>query len=466
MSFAHRADATAGGSVPWAAVGLVGLILVISVTYGFQYHFPGPRLAGYFTAATVPYAAVLIGLTWQCLKWRTAEVRAFTWPDSLGFVLMSVSFTLTTFFFSASLSSLHWWLVAAGTVLVASLCHLKWGTRGSTLTFLFCALTLYTFLIPRTPHTAGANMLEIVEAASREFLAGKVPYRFYEAIAGDAPFGYLPGLWLPYALLIHFGVDMRVFNMVALMLIILMFERNLPGARRADVLSLTLYPFVISSPLAIMVLHGHVWPYWLCVCAMAFLLVKERFLLAAAVFGLALAARQPAVFLVGPIAAFLYRRVGAKATLKYGAISIVVFLGLILPFAAWTGRQFWSFTYLGLANFDTSQPHLSAENFLKLVDLAHLRPYLQLSIAVLGTIWIGLQARPGPAWLVFASGVIYSLLIFLNAYAVRYVYFPGLLLMSIGLSVILMQGSRGRPESARAMPNRAQACIGANPSST
>jgi hypothetical protein len=436
MTSSHAGEVTGNATFPWAAAGLVGLVLIISLTYGFQYHFTGPRLAPYFTVATIPFAALLVALAWQGVRWRATRPLSITRPGVIGLVLMSVSFALTAFFLSSSLAPAHWWLVAAAAIAIGSYCHSRWGARGSTFAFLLCALVLYGFMIQRTPYTAGGNMLEIVEAASREFLAGKDPYHFYDAIAGDAPFGYLPGLWLPYALLIHLGIDVRMFNMVALVLIILMFETNLPSSSRAEVLSLTLYPFVVSSPLAIMVLFGHVWPYWICVCALAFLLIKERFLLAAAVFGLALAARQPALFLVGPLAAFLYRSVGAKATLKYAAVSIVVFLGLVLPFAAWSGRQFWSFTYFGLASFGTSQPHLSAENFLNLAGLSQVRSYLQAATAICATIWIGLQPRSSPAWFVFASGVVYALLVFLNAYAVRYVYFPGFLLMSAGLSIL------------------------------
>lgn len=424
--------------LPWAALGLVGLILIISVTYGFQYRFPAEQLLRYYQLASLPFLLILIGLSWYSVRGWSDDERAFSWPPTLGFALMSVSFVLTTFFQSTALRPVPWPLVAGGVLGVSAYSQFKWGARGSTLAFLICALILYAFMVARVPHTEGANMLEIIEAASGEFLAGKTPYHYYPWIAGDAPFDYLPGLWLPYMLLVKLGLDVRVFNLFALLLIVILFEKSVPKATRPEILSLTLYPIALSSPLAVMVVHGHLWPYWLFACGTMFLLIKKRFLLAAVCFGLSLASRQTALFLVGPLIAYMYREVGLKATLKYTGIGIVVFLCVVLPIAVWTGNQFWTFTYLGLAGIsDTLQPHLSARSVMGLAGWVVPTAYWQFAIAILATALVLLRPKNDALWFVYTAGVVYSLHVFFSPYPVRYVYFAGFLIMAIGLSSFL-----------------------------
>jgi len=421
---------------PWAALGLFGLIVIMSLAYGFQYLFPGVRLVQYYRLVSLPFFLILIGLSWYGVRGWSA-LTSFSWPPVLGFLLMTIAFTLTAFFQSEALRPIPWPLVAGSVVGISAYCQFKWGTRGSTIAFLCGAMVVYIFLITRIPHVSGAaNMLETIELASREFMSGETPYRHFDTSGGPVALGYLPGLWLPYLPLIKLGLDMRIFNLIALLLIILLFEKSLPKATRADTLSLTLYPFVLSSTLALMVVHGHVWPYWLFLLATTLFLMNARFLLAAIFFGLCLASRQPALFLAGPLAAYMYRETGLKATLMYAAVAAVIYLSIVLPFAIWTGKEFWVYNYLALAGAGApDQPHLSATNILGVWGLGgSLLKYWQVLITIGAMAVILIRTKLDPIWFVFVAGVTYCGLVFFNSYAVRYVYFPGFFLIAIALS--------------------------------
>jgi hypothetical protein len=426
-------------ALPWAAVGLFGLILILSLAYGFQYLFPGAKLLQYYRLASLPFFLILIGLSWYGVRGWSA-LPSLSRPPLLGFLLMSISFILTAFFQSDVLRPMPWPLVAGCVVGVSGYCQFKWGTRGSTIAFLCGAVVVYIFFIIRIPMVSGAaNMLETIDLASRAFLSGETPYRPFETSGGDVTLPYLPGLWLPYVPLIKLGLDMRIFNLAALLLIVFLFERSLPKATRADILSLTLYPFVLSSPLALMVVNGHVWPYWLFLLATVLFLMKARLLPAAIFFGLSLASRQPALFLVGPLAAYAYRELGLKATLMYMAVAVIVYLCLVLPFAVWTGKLFWIYSYLSLSGGGgPDQPHVSAITFLQLWNWGKsTQKYWQVLIVIGSMSAILMRTKLDPVWFVFIAGVTYCWLVFFNSYAVRYVYFPGFFLIAIALSAHL-----------------------------
>jgi hypothetical protein len=421
---------------PWAALGLFGLIIIMSLAYGFQYLFPGAKLVQYYRLASLPFFLILVGLSWYSVRGWSA-LTSFSWPSLLGFLLMSISFTLTAFFQSEALRPIPWPLVAGSVLGISGFCQFKWGTRSSTIAFLCCALVVYIFLITRIPVVTGAaNMLETVELAARSFMSGETPYRHFDTSGGPVNLGYLPGLWLPYLPLIKLGLDMRILNLLVLVLLVVLFERNVPDDARAHALSVTLYPFLLSSPLALMVINGHVWPYWLFLLVTMLFLMKARFLPAAIFFGLCLASRQPALFLAGPLAAYMYRATGLKPTLMYVAVAAIVYLAIVLPFAIWTGTEFWTYNYFALAGASPpDQPHLSATNILGLWDWAgSTLKYWQAFIVIASMAVILMRTKLDPVWFVFIAGVTYCWLVFFNSYAVRYVYFPGFFLIALALS--------------------------------
>jgi hypothetical protein len=308
-------------------------------------------------------------------------------------------------------------------------------------------------MVARIPHTPGANMLQIIEAASAELLAGRNPMGFYDPSISNAPFYYLPGLWLPYAGLVALGLEVRILNLLCLLLLVAMFRHLLSRQEHADnILSVTFYPLILSPPVAQMVLHGHVWPYWVLVVLTMLLVHRERYLAAAAAFGLCLAARQPALFIALPLAIYVYRVAGFKSTLWYGLITALAYSVVIVPFAIWSGPDFWNLTYLQLANVDgTVQPHLSAVSLFGPLADAGLPRYAQLATLLLTAALIVKRDSISFVWFLLVTGLLYVWLVFLSLYPVRYVYFPGFLMIAMALTLWL-----GRAESISLANHRLQ----------
>jgi hypothetical protein len=416
-------------------IALYCIPLAISLCYGFQYRFANAGLESYFRVWSLLFLLPLAGLTYFAVKSR--DTIDGTIPAWLGVALSSLSLAMTAYFYLSKVASAPVWLsyVVFSTLLSFGLA--RWSPRAGIYFISAAGFILNLILIMKVPHTNGANMLEIIEAASRDFIGGSNPYHMYAGIA-EEPFGYLPGLWLPYSVFVLLGLDTRLFNVIAIALIAWLFERGLrlaPG-KRDVILGATLYPFLLSPPVSQMLVHGHVWPYWLLLSIMAVLLVKERYLVAAIVFGLALASRQPALWIVPPLFGYLASRLGWMATLRLALIALATYATLILPFAFSKGAEFWRITYLGVANFSTIQPHISASVWLSSIGMDGLLKPAQAAVLMAAMFWLYHRKADLPAFLL-VTGIAYIWTVYFNNYAVRYVYLPGLLLLTAGMTMRL-----------------------------
>jgi hypothetical protein len=423
-------------TLPWPALGLLALVFIISFAQGFQYLFSGERLLAYYGLLSIPFAIVLAALTWWVLREGGLTTDA-GWSPKLGFFLMAIAFVSTVYFQSAALKPLPWPLLAAGGPALAWLCYTRWGSRGATLAFLGIAVALYAVMVHEVPHSRGANMLLFIEAASQELLAGRLPHRPFQEIAGDAPFAYLPALWLPYAALVKLGTDLRVLNFALLLILVLLFEKSDRDPERPRILAFTFYPLILCSTVAVMMVHGHVWPYWAYVTGMGIAILKRRYLLAALVLGLCLAARQPALFLVPPLAAFIYRQSGLPRVIGYASLALVVYAVLVMPLAYWTGAAFWEYHYFGLAKYiamGDQGPMIGAATIAGMFGASLPTTSAQALIGVLAGLAVLLHRSRDPAWFLVVAGLAYVWLVFFAFYSIRYEYFPGFFLMALGLS--------------------------------
>jgi hypothetical protein len=420
----------------WPASGLLGLVFIISFAQGFQYLFSGERLLSYYGMLSLPFAFVLGALTWWALR-GDALPPTVHWPPGLGFVLMGIAFVSTVYFQSGALKPLPWPLLATGGPVLAWICYRKWGSRGATLAFLGIAVALYAVMVHQVPHSRGANMLLFIEAASGELLAGRLPYRPFQEIAGAAPFAYLPALWLPYAALVKLGIDLRFLNFVLLLALALLFERSDSDPKRPEALAVTFYPLVLCSTAAVMMVHGHVWPYWVYVTGMGIAILKRRYLVAALLLGLCLAARQPALFLVPPLAAFIYREVGFPRTIAYSLVTLAMYAALVMPFALWTGTAFWEYHYFGLARYiamGDQGPMIGAASVAGMLGASLPTTLAQAAIGVLAGLAVLLHRSRDPAWFLIVAGLAYVWLVFFAFYSIRYEYVPGFLWIALGLA--------------------------------
>lgn len=422
--------------IPWAAIGLTALVWLMSLTYGFQYLVAEEKRLLYFRLMTIPFAAIVLGLTWHVFAKQKDEDMAAAIPWWLGLAVMSISFALTCYFYSSQLKPLPWVLPVITLPLAASVCYHQWGYRGANRAFLAGAVALFVYMTLRIPHASGGDMLQIIEFASRDMLAGKDPFRSYLTVSGkDVPFGYWPGTWLPYVPLVALGIDVRVLNLVALGALALLFDKAGDQAISAGILALTFYPFILSSSVMQMILHGHLWVYWFLVCATLLLVARERYLAAAVLFGFCLASRPTALFLAGPIAAYVWRCSGWAWVVNSMAVAIAVALAINAPFALLFGPEFWNNSYGRLVGASQELVHFSLAGYLADAGLSSLLKPIQIfvALAAMGALIFG--KRLPASRFVMLTGVVFVWTILFNSYATRYVYFPGFLLIALGLVI-------------------------------
>jgi hypothetical protein len=392
----------------------------------------------------------MLGLTWYTLVRATAEPTEPSPPSApwwLGLLMMSVSFGLACFFYSAQLAPLHWLLLAIGLPVAAYLCYQRWGYRGANGAFLGGAALLFGYLVARIPHDASGDMLQIIGFASQDLLAGENPYRPYLTSSGkEVPFGYLPGVWLPYAAFVALGIDMRVLNLLVLALLVILFELTAGNRRGApDILSVTFYPFVLSSPIWQMVLFGHLWLYWLLVCATLLLVARDRLMLAGLLFGLCLASRPTALWLAGPIAAYVWSRHGSARTIRSASISVAIVVAVNLLLASVYGQEFWNNSYARMTGFGQKLVHFSLAGYLQDAGLLWFSKPIQALVVLAAMVFLIVRKQITPSGFVLVTGLTYVWLVLLNSYATRYVYFSGFFLIALALT--MAWASQARPGS-------------------
>lgn len=414
-------------------LGLFFLGLIISLSYGFQYRFADGALDNYFLAWTVPWFLALVGLTAYALRGETLQLAPP--PIWLGVLFCATALALTCFFYLSKVAPVAAWVACAVFPAMLSLILSRRYPKFAIALLVATGVAVNLYLIAVEPHTSGANMLEIIEAAAADFLAGNNPYHDFPSIS-HLPFGYPPGLWLPYVPFVWLGLDTRILNVLIFAFIIWLFWKHmgLQPSKRAPVLGIILFPILLSPFVTQMLVHGHVWPYWAGLMVMVVMLWKERYLAAAIVFGLLLATRQPAIWLAFPLAGFLASKLGVKDAIRHALISLAVFLTVLTPFALTSEESLVRIMYFGISDFHTIQPHLSAEGWLKLIDArGWLRP-LQILVLVASMVWLYFKRVSLPTFLMVA-GLVYAWVVFFNVYAVRYVYLPGIFLFAAGLTL-------------------------------
>jgi hypothetical protein len=361
--------------------------------------------------------------------------------------MMSVALLLTAYFYDHRLPTIPLLPIALVVVALGALVQSKWGSRGTTLLYLAAVSVLYGVFVAQIYHMPGANMLEIIEAASAQLEAGHNPYRLYATIA-PVPFSYLPALWLPYVLPHALGWDVRVVSLVCFALIVLIFERGLKlGARGPALLSVTFYPILFSPQIAQMIIYGHIWPYWVAVLAAAMLLYRGKLVSAAVLIGLALAAWQSYLFVLLPLAVYMWRQLGFGRMLRYAAVSLTVYAVIVVPFSVWAGTGFWAQLYLSYSSATNALPaleQLNASIYLFAMGAERLLLPIQVTLIVAWS-WVAWKgAARGAGWFVGVAGLVYIWAVLFNPYVVRYLYLPGMLLLAMSLATQMAQADGNR----------------------
>lgn len=183
---------------------------------------------------------------------------------------------------------------------------------------------------------ADGDMLPLVQAALRRFLAGQDPYTLYH-FPWPLPLVYLPVCWLAYLPAHVLSVDLRVVNLAIELLLFGVLWRLSRGKGAVCLL----WAWVFAGPSALLwslhVTHG---PFWLCAAVTLALAVSGRHLLAAVALGLSLGA-SPLGALLSPLIGLRWLRacsLGRAAA--YGAVSLSLMALLLGPFWLWDPAGF------------------------------------------------------------------------------------------------------------------------------
>lgn len=420
-------------------MALAAMVWLMSLAYGFQYLTMGNVSSHltYFRIATVPFVALVIVLTWFAASRSAVDWRIWSVPRWLGTAMMSISWLLTCYFYPALIAPVHWALPAIAIPIAAFAAALKAADNGSVAVFLAAFLGLSIVGIFRLPADTTGDMLQIIDFAARDLLRGESPFQPYLTSSGkEVPFGYWPGVWLPYVPLIALGVDMRVFNLCMFALILLLYYIAAgSGARAATILAVALLPFLLSSQLLQMVLFGHLWLYWLFVCGTLYLVVLQRYLLAATLLGLCLATRPTVLFLMAPLAAYVWSRGGFLVLLKSSLVALAVVAAANLPFALMYGESFLANSYGRMIGFSQVLTHFSVAGVLRGASLQWLNLPIQVLIAIALFTFVFLRRSLAPPQFIILCGLAYIWEVLFASYATRYVYFPGFLLIALGIAV-------------------------------
>ena len=132
-------------------------------------------------------------------------------------------------------------------------------------------------------------------------------------------------------------------------------------------------------------------------------------------------------------------------TLRLALIAIATYAALVLPFSYSKGAEFFRVSYLGVAGFNPDLLHINAAVWLSSIGMGNLLKPVQAVALLAAMFWLYRRKADIPAFFL-VTGITYVWAVYFNNYAVRYVYFPGLLLIIAGLAMRL--GALGYPRLA------------------
>jgi len=235
------------------------------------------------------------------------------------------------------------------------------------------------------------------------------------------------------------------------LLTLLLFVRAAGGWNGSGtILALTLFPFMASSQMLQMFLFGHLWVYWLCVCLTLYFVVQRRYALAALLLGICLVTRPTVLFIVAPLAAWVWSRAGLAVLLRSVAIALEVVLAVQLPFVLAYGEAYIANSFGRLVGFGQVLTHFSLAGMLRAAGLQALNLPLQALIAVALFALVAMRRSLPAAQFVMVCGLAYVWEVLFASYATRYVYFPGFLLLILGLVIAQRDGAAARSRAADA----------------
>lgn len=457
---AHPRD---GGALI-SALLLFLMLAAMSVAYGFQYRADAADPLAYFLPFSAVYFLALALLLAAGLAPTPIDKPGASRPVAdAGLAMTGAAILMSIYFHGAELPFPALAAMASVAVVLAAARVFLGAARAVWLALLIGLGVQIALALGNPLDVAAANMLPVVEAGCVKLLNGENPYLATYPGITSVPLMYLPGLLLPYCAPVALGLDVRVLNVVLLVAIVFYAAWALDARRRPERLSLALLPLLFSPPIGQMMIHGHVWLYWLLVVVFVHALATRRLLVAALLLGLMLATRQMSLFLAIPVAVYMATRLRPALLARYAAIALATYAVIMAPVMlttpAWIDLFYLSATRVGEGThltYGNPMNQVSLSGVLTQSGLAPLLQPLQLLVLVLAglALWLGRRRLTFDRSLVLL-GVAYVLVIGLNQFLHRYFYVPGLILLALGIAHALVD--RRTPRAARVQDDAATA---------
>jgi hypothetical protein len=188
-----------------------------------------------------------------------------------------------------------------------------------------------------------SDMLPLIEAADKSLLAGLSPYQMYDLHAWPLPLTYLPGTWLTYLPAVVSGLDLRLVNATAELVVFgaLAFSHRNRTQDSLPVGALVAMLIYLSPPVIIFDLYTEHPIFWMLAVVLFVLLATGRIWAAAVVWGIALASSPFALPLSPFVALHLARTASPRQWWKLAALTAAPFLTLLVPFVVWAPQDFF-----------------------------------------------------------------------------------------------------------------------------
>lgn len=433
-----------------AALTLALSILILSAVYAASFMY-GPRWeVPVFRAASAAFFACVAlggGLLLRSMAAPGRDSPSFVW---IAPAVVAITLLLSAYFLLPTSAALAFALaILAGTFAAVRLAPGEASERRATDVLLLLAWLLPVIVIMTTP--MGNDMLPFIERVSLAFFRGEDPYYVDLSDISDNYFLYLPLQWLTYSPLAALGVDLRLLNPVLMALTLLLLRPVVQRSVYRTEAALILFVLMASYPVLLATTTAQMWVTWPLVTLLAILIARERLLAAAVVLGLALATRQTALLIAGPLALYYIRRVRLGTYVGFGIIAGGIWLGLLALFARNGLLDFMHLMYV-------ERPRLSVAETVLIGN-----PINQISLAGFGTkelierfatlaqlvgalgfgAFLLLKRNLPPSRMLIALGLFFLLEMGLGGFVHRYYYVTGFLFIGIGVAYLGREGRGG-----------------------
>jgi hypothetical protein len=434
----HRANIHLPRDKAYLLAGLLGSLGILTLAFGFAYmaHGTAAKIT-YFQVWSWVFLLCLIGIGRGTALSRTQPSGSVDLPGWVTQVVTAV----------VLLSSFYFWLplriaVPAAIVTVAACAGLHWLRRDrACIPFLLVAgFVLCSYLIITTPlNRAAADMLPLMADANNFLLSGHDPY----AQQYSNLFFYLPVQWLVYLPPVAAGVDVRVVNLACFAVVGFLGVWLVRSGRLDKVALLGLCPIMLSRASVEMMIRGQVWPLWALTVGFAATLLSPGKFWPAVLLGLLLATQQPTVVIAVLLGVWLLFHRGFASAFWVTVITTAVFAVIVAPWLA-MHPALLSNLYIGIQDtiaHNRATDHswdfveVSLQNLLISLGLFSIRSALQAAAIAAGMLYLAAFRNIRLGTFLCTAGLVYMVAISLNIQVFKHYYYPGLLLLAIGIAI-------------------------------